>query len=189
MLLSAIVPAAAEPDPVVLSAEFKPPFDLDWQVLHGKPGPGPACRVRIAEVTDTRADTVSMGTISNRPVRATDAAGWVMSALKSLKRDGRLQLDEQPDASDLVLRAEIIKAYMISLTTDKSTNIVLRVRFTGPNGAAGEQIFRGVETGTDWAATSSETQGQFDRALAKVVDQVDQNLAQRCTAPVATVTP
>ncbi len=127
--------------PVVLPAAFVPP---DYPKLAPRRGAAAhaACRIRVGEVRDLRADPQSMGNISGRPVRAEDAAGWVRSGLLSLARDTRLSLGDAPDPSEILLSTEILKAYMISITSDKAVTVVLRVRFARAGAADEQKIFR-----------------------------------------------
>lgn len=174
--------AAAASSPVILSAQFTPPGFL-WRLMPHDKGQGAgSCRVRIAEVRDARADTTAMGDIGGRPIRATDNAAWIRSGLETLNRDQSIAFGGAPDASDLVLSAELLKAYMISLTSDKSTTLVLRVRYARDGVPETQHIYRSSDSGWNWSSGEAETQSQFDTALAELVAQIDADVRAKCAA-------
>jgi hypothetical protein len=58
--------------------------------------------------------------------------------------------------------------------------VVVRVRYSGANGASGEQVYRGTENGLNWSSAEGETQSSFDAALAQLLEAVDRDLVVRC---------
>jgi len=160
--------------PVTLSPDFSPRAP---NASAAQPAEH-ACRVRLAEFHDELTDPGTMGSIGFRPIRA-DTAAWVRSGLGTLARDPRIQFVDGGQA-DLDLNVSLLKAYMISITTEKSANVVLRIRYTRPDASSDEQVYRGVDTGLDWAGTTDETQGALDDALAEALASIQRDVLARC---------
>ena len=123
-----------------------------------------------------------MGEIGGRPIHQADEVAWLRSGLKSLDRDPRIQfVDATADGKpDLDLSVELLKAYLINITSDKSANVVLRIRYARQSAAPSEQVYRGTDTGANWISGQDETQGAFDYALAQILDGVDRDIVARC---------
>jgi len=148
-----------------------------------------ACRVRIAAVNDARTATDSMGQLAGRPIRAQDSLQWVGSAFDWLSRDRRLKLVSEGDPADLVLTVDLLKAYVRSgAGMGKAANVVVRVRYTPRNGAEDVQLYRGIDTGVNWATAEDETKGVLNRALNQVLNQVNDDTAERCAKVLAVAT-
>jgi hypothetical protein len=167
--------------PVVMSTAYAPPtFHRDTRAANEA---GSAqCRVFVATVKDMRGDTQSMGTILARPVRNADSAGWVRSGLLSLDHDKRIHMADSAQSADITLDAEILKAYVMAITTQKTANVVLRIRYTRAGGAPEEQIYRGALNDVDWIGGDDETQGALNDALTQVVTAVAGDTIKRCKA-------
>jgi len=146
------------------------------------PGARP-CAVHLADVVDLRTDPNDLGMMGLRDVRATDSTLWLKNAVAALSRDPRLRLvDDEKDAS-LIVRIELIKAYIMTMNTQKSANVVLRVgyRHAGRDDLDTE-IARGRETGANWVNGADEAQGALNRALSAAVKDVDVAIVSRCQA-------
>ncbi len=143
-----------------------------------------ACHIRLAGIQDLRTDPQVMGDIGGRMIHATDTVGWVRSGLEGLKQDPRIRLDDQAstDASDLVLDVDLVKAYVLSITTEKTANVVLRVRYSRAGASAGEKVYRGVDLGANWVSGADETQSTFDRALTQLLEELDTDVIAHCAA-------
>jgi hypothetical protein len=174
------VSACTPPPPVDLSPVFIPPSNPPWSASKNWPGGHPSCRVQLASVTDLRADPQAMGDIGGRLVHSSDTRGWVESGLRTLSLDPRFVFVDSAAGADIVVNAELVNAYMLSITMDKSVSVVLRVRYAPQGKPVSEQVYRGVDTGTNWNSASGETQGAFDRALAQVIALVDADIDNRC---------
>jgi hypothetical protein len=162
-------------DPVVLSSEFRPSFgSVAGEAPHGAP-----CRVRLAEITDERVDAQSMGDIGGRPIRA-DTLAWVRSGLASLDGGGQITI-VQAEPADLALKVELLKAYVISITTVKSANVVLRVRYAHGSSGLDDRIYRGSEVGPNWMSTTGETEAALNGALSQVLDTIREDTLTRCS--------
>lgn len=182
-LLAPLLLAACSREPVSLSPQFEPPVPYRDKLAAQAADAGPACRVFIGEVKDMRPDPRAMGSIAIRPVQAVDSAGWVRSALASLARDKRIRIAGTAADSNLVLNAEILKAYVMAITTQKAANVVVRVRYSRHGAADGEEIYRGALNDVDWIAGDDETQGALNDALSQVIDAVASDAVARCKQP------
>jgi hypothetical protein len=178
-LLAPLLLAACQHPPVTLSPAYTPPVPYRDRLAE-TPADGTACRVFIGDVRDLRPDPQSMGSISLRTVHAGDSAGWVRSGLQTLDRDKRLRIAGTAADADLVLDAEILKAYIMSITTQKAANVVIRVRYSRHGVAEGDAIYRGALNEVNWIGGDDETQGAFDDALSQVIAAVAADTAKRC---------
>jgi hypothetical protein len=115
-------------------------------------------------------------------VMSSDAPGWVRTGLVTLQGDRRWSLADRPEDADVILEVEIVKAYIFPVTSQKSANLVLRVRYSHAGGPLGENIYRGHRESVNWAGTREETQGLLNRGLATTVDLMKADLMKGCTA-------
>jgi hypothetical protein len=173
--------------PVTLSSQFTPPNNASWsspQANRADAGPADTCRIRLGDVLDARADPQDLGDIGGRPIHQADQIAWLRSGLMSLNRDSRIQIVDAAatEKPDLEVSVELLKAYVISITSDKSTNVVLRIRYARQGAALGEQIYRGTDTGVNWISGGDETQASLDYALAQILGDVDRDILARCDA-------
>ena len=171
--------ACANREPVALSTQYEPPTAYTKPVAKGGE---PICRVQLGMVVDKRSDSESMGSIGGRAIRAVDSAAWVRSGLESLGRDGRIVLVEAGEASDLELKAELLKGYVMSMAAAKTADVVLQVHISRRGGPATDQVYRGTDEAPNWIAGDEETQGALNRALAQALAQVRTELLARCAA-------
>lgn len=181
LLLLVALGGCADPNPpaVELSTQFTPPGP-SWLTAHNaltSPAMKGACAIRVVEVRDARADTRSMGTIGARMIDEPDSVAWMRSGIDTLKRDARISFaDSGSKAMDL--KVEIVKAYMLSITEAKTTDIVVRIDYGG--GAQPEAVYRGTDTALNWNSGSGETQSSFDRAMAQLMASIDEDIVARC---------
>jgi len=168
--------------PVELGTAFTPRGNTWLSSAHGR-GAAAACPVRLAAVRNSLADPHVLGSIGARPIHAADLDGWVRSGFYAVRGDARLTIvdADPPGTMPVAVSIDVLKAYTLSLTTEKSTNLVVKARFSGRGGAEAEVTYRGVDTAVNWDSGQGETQSSFDRALAHVLDQLDQDIVMRCT--------
>ncbi|HWC63529.1 MAG TPA: hypothetical protein VG501_07895 [Rhizomicrobium sp.] len=147
---------------------------------------GKSCRIRLTEIRDLRDDKEVMGSTGFGVVTAPDMPAWLNSGLQSLKRDKRIVIADGPDA-DLDIGLDLIRAYMMHITTDLSTNLVARVHFTRHGAATEDKLFRGAYTRVNWGNGKGEVQAAFDEAFEDLLKTLDSDIRARC-APVVTGT-
>jgi hypothetical protein len=187
--VSLLILAACAKEPVVLASQFTPPHLVTSQSPQrgAKERVIPSCRIRLGELRDQRIDPQATGTIGMRVVRASDPVAWLRSGLQSLSRDRRIAIldGSATEEPDLELSAELLKSYILSITTQKSGNVVVRVRFSRHGQTLDEQIYRGGDVGANWASGAEESQSTLDRALAELLKELDRDVVSRCGAAKA----
>lgn len=177
LALPLLLAACVKSEPIALSTQYQPPSAIAKPAASGG---GPVCRVQLGEVVDKRSDAESMGSIGGRTVRAVDSAAWVRSGLESLGAAGGISLvDTSPD---LMLQTELLKGYVMSMASAKTTDVVLRVHASQRGGSTTDQIYRGTDTAPNWSAGDGETQGALNRALAQALEQLRRDLLGSCAA-------
>jgi hypothetical protein len=117
-------------------------------------------------------------------IHSADTPAWLRSGIENLNRDPRIKFagDTAPAAEVVALDVELLKAYMLSLPTAKSANLVIRVRFSGRGGATSEQTYRGLDSGMNWNSGAGEMQSAFDSAMVQVLKALDGDIIARCGA-------
>jgi hypothetical protein len=145
---------------------------------------GPSCAVRLADVRDVRPDPNDLGMMIGRAVKASDSQAWFRSAVDGLKQDQRLHFVDADADAQVILRAELVKAYILVQNTEKSANVVIRAVYMRDGKDIDSQIVRGSDVGANWVNGEGEAQGSLNRALAAAVSELDQNLGAHCNAAV-----
>jgi len=143
---------------------------------------GPPCTVRLEEVRDARPNPNDLGMMGPRPVHASDSVAWLQSALAPMKQDRRLRFVDTDAEAALLLRVELVKAYILTQNTQKSSNVVLRAVYSRDGKDLDAQVARGRDEGVDWMFGEEEAQGSLNRALAAAVLELDNDIAVRCRA-------
>ena len=142
--------------------------------------PGGICRLRIAPVRDARIDPGSVGSLGGVAVHFNDTAGWIGAALNSLGRDPAIHIVTDDSEPDLVLDVEIVKAYVATITTEKSARVVLHVHASGRGVAARDDYYSGSDVSPNWINGRAETEGALNDALTNVVRQIDKDVVTWC---------
>jgi len=131
-------------------------------------------------VRDVRLDPNDLGMAGQRYVQTIDSVAWLSGALSSMKNDPRLRFVDNDDDAEFTLRIELVKAYIMTITTQKSANVVLRANYSRNGTAIDTQIARGRDTGANWANGSEEVQGALNRALSAAVSELDNAIVTHC---------
>ena len=142
----------------------------------------PPCTVRLGVVNDIRPEPNDLGMMGMRAVHAADSVAWLKSALEVLKEDRRLLVDDNDKMPALVVNVDLVKAYILTMNTQKSANVVLRASYTRGGKDFGSDIARGRDTGANWANGEEEAQGALNRALVAAVWELDYEMVVRCRA-------
>ena len=133
------------------------------------------CAFTVETVDDLRGDD-SLGALGLRPVSGEGFMRWFKQQLMELPGYGGA-----PPRT--VLRVDVLKAYVQGLSTLKSANIVVRVRYV--SAAKPEptvKVYRGVEGTVNWANSESEAQAALQGAWADLRRQLAADLAASCRA-------
>ena len=159
-----------------------PPKALEATSVRPAAKPAATCLVRLAEVVDLRTDPRSMGVAYNRDIHSQDAAAWIRSGLQSLAPVPGVRFidQDQADGSELVLKVELIKAYVMTITTQNAANVVIRIHYS--QGPAAEPVYRGAVTRVDWANGDDEIQSALNQALTQLLPKVQSDIRQHCLA-------
>jgi len=99
-----------------------------------------------------------------------------------MKQDRRLRFVDTDAEAALLLRVELVKAYILTQNTQKSSNVVLRAVYSRDGKDLDAQVARGRDEGVDWMFGEEEAQGSLNRALAAAVLELDNDIAVRCRA-------
>jgi len=140
------------------------------------------CAIRLADVRDVRPDPNDLGMMIGRAVHASDSAAWFRNAIETLKQDGHLRFVDTDADAQLVLRVELVKAYILVQNTQKSSNVVIRVVYSKGGTEFDTQIARGRDEGANWINGEDEAQGSLNRALLAAVGELDANISAHCRA-------
>lgn len=179
--------AACSTEPITLSQGFKP-TESSLSAHKSRDGQD-ICRIHIGDVTDKRTEKDTLGQIGDRVIRDADPAAWLRSGLLTLDRDKRIAIADSAKDADLDLDVDLLKAYIISITSDKSANVVVRVRYSRGGADAGERVIRGTETGWNWNNGAGEVKTALDDALEDLLKSLAQDVETRCAAPRAAQPP
>ena len=155
-------------------------------------GAGPAasgCRLRVTQITDSRLDPTTIGSVAGRMVRGpADSRAWIESALASLKTGGiemSFPADVSPSSAGLSASVTLVTAWVSSAATSKIASIVLNVRYAA-NGTALKQVnYRGSVSTLNWMSSDVEVQGMIDDAMAQILATMGTDLKAICaSAPI-----
>jgi hypothetical protein len=180
--------AACTTTPITLSSQFIPPASTTWPALspaaRRQPGATPtdSCVLNLANVRDLRADPHAMGSIGARVVRAVDTTAWLRSSLQALERDSRIRIAVNSDSagSGLNLGVDLLQAYVMTITTEKSTTVVLRTRYERQGSLIEEKTYRGANVSVNWTNGEAEVQSSFNTALAQILETMDRDILDFC---------
>ena len=159
--------SACNRTPVLVPAQYDAP--TTQPVSAQRDHAARTCNIFLASVRDLRDDPTSMGTMGPRAVRSENSVEWVRSAVLTLDHDVQLHFVSDEAGADLSLQVELLKAYIMGITTQKSSNVVVRVRFLRHSAQLGEVVLRGRETGANWVNGEGEMQSQLDAALGNAL--------------------
>lgn len=150
--------------------------------VKAKAAPPPiSCRVHIGTIRDVRDDTQSLGMLGGRPISVSDSSAWLESGLKALADEPAIRMAGSDDA-EITLRAELQKAYIMSMQVAKTSNVVATLHYDRKGMEDGSQVYRGQDTGVNWGSGAEEAQGSLNRALSDLLGQVRKDLLDRCAA-------
>jgi hypothetical protein len=133
-----------------------------------------ACAFSIQSVEDLR-DDKALGRVALTRVDGDHFATWFADGLKSVP-------GYRPQPATVVMKVEVLKAYIQSLATMKSANLVVRVHVAQDGHAPRTKLYRGVDNSTNWSSSENEIQAAFDGAMGHLRQQMAADLAATCPA-------
>lgn len=140
----------------------------------GAAGPGPACAFTIKSIDDRREDK-NLGILFRTKVDSDDFTSWFADGMAAIP--GQTKADAATS-----LQIDVLKAYIQSIGTMKSANLVVKVTTSGAGGVQRQSTFRGVDNSINWNNTQDEVQGAFNTALADLQRQIGAHLKQHCNS-------
>ena len=173
--------SGCENTPITLKPQFTPPMGWLQPARRGAAkAPVAVCRIGLAAIRDSRLDPGSMGSIAYRTLRMPDSAVWFRAGFLALNRDPRLKLSEGRENADLVMEVEVVKAYVMSITSSKTATVIFRVRYSRQGTPLDEQIYRGDNVNWNWNSGEGESQSALDGTMADALRQIDRDALVRC---------
>ena len=173
--------SGCENTPITLKPQFTPPMGWLQPARRGAAkAPVAVCRIGLAAIRDSRLDPGSMGSIAYRTLRMPDSAAWFRAGFLALNRDPRLKLSEGMQNADLVMDVEVVKAYVMSITSSKTATVIFRVRYSRQGTPLDEQIYRGDNVNWNWNSGEGESQSALDGTMAEALKQIDRDALLRC---------
>ncbi len=139
-------------------------------------GPPPSCRFSVKAITDLRGHA-GLGTLVNTRVDGAGFAQWFAEGVAAVPGN-----TAAPGTAPVELHIEVLKAYIQSLGTAKSANLVVKVSVTGEGAVPSAKTYRGVDASINWSNSESEVQAAFDAALASLRQQMSADAAGWCKA-------
>jgi len=137
-------------------------------------GPVPSCRFSVKAVVDSR-DQADLGSLFKTRVDGEGFAQWFADGIASIP-------GHATTPAPVELHIEVLKAYIQSLGTAKSANLVVKVKVAGDGAIPSTKTYRGVDASINWSNSESEVQAAFDAALASLRQQMSTDLAGWCKA-------
>ena len=143
--------------------------------------PASQSQIRLHAVEDRRSVADStLGSVGNRPFRATDLSEWIAQELGQL--GGGLHVvtgsGEGPPPL-LKIHPRLLKAYVDSVGLTKTAVIVLEIEFVPASGERETHVFRGQHAAMNWSSSESEVIDALRKALAQCMDKVRPRIAER----------
>jgi hypothetical protein len=133
-----------------------------------------ACRFTVTAIDDRR-EQASLGSVGHTRVDGEGFTAWFANGIAAIP-------GYAGDGAPIELRVEVLKAYVQSLATLKSANLVVRVQVAAAGAPPRVKTYRGVDGSTNWNSTENEIQAAFDAALANLKQQIGADLDGLCRA-------
>jgi hypothetical protein len=130
----------------------------------GRTAPVADCRFSLESVTDRRGHS-GLGTLAWTHVQEGDFMRWFGDGVRAVPG-----FTEGP--TPVKVRLEIVKAYIQSLGTLKSTNLVVAVHITGEGLAPSTKVLRALDESMNWNSTEAEIHAALDRAMDQLQSQL-----------------
>lgn len=145
------------------------------------------CELDVTQITDSRPDPSVMGRLGPRIVKApSNPQQWIRNLLAGLNVYGiEVQFAAPPSPPQLSAAVVLRTAWVSSIATAKTGNVVLSVRYERPGGLVKETLYRGAESDVNWNSSSDEIQGMIDSALDQIVDAIGRDVSELCRQAIA----
>ncbi|MGY4827479.1 hypothetical protein ACVNIS_02755 [Sphaerotilaceae bacterium SBD11-9] len=132
-----------------------------------------ACPFSITSIVDLREEK-GLGLVHLTRVDGDSFSTWFADGLRAIP--GHAQ-----QGAPATMQVEVLRAYIHSLSTMKSANLVLRVHLATSGASTSlTKVYRGVDRSLNWSSSESEIQAAFDGAMAHLQQQLAEDLALTC---------
>jgi len=131
-----------------------------------------ACRFTVKLIEDRREQT-GLGTVVRTSVDGEGFSGWFADGIHAIPGYAH-------DGAPIELRIEVLKAYIHSIATMKSANLVVRVQLAADGAPLQVKTYRGVDSSTNWSSSESEIQITFDNALNDLKLKMSADIDRLC---------
>lgn len=138
------------------------------------PVSGPACAFTIRSIDDQREEK-KLGFLFRTKVDSDDFTGWFANGMAAIP-------GHAPNGAATVVQIDVLKAYIQSIGTMKSANLVVRITASDAAGVQRRTNFRGVNNSMNWNNGEGEVQNAFNSALADLQRQIAADLKQHCAS-------
>ena len=147
--------------------------------------PASSCRIHFARLTDSRTDPTILGSVAGRPVLSPgEGSHWIGEMLRTGLAHQHIDVTLAPDnpapSEALVADAELLTAWISSVTTSMRSNIVLTVSFPGADAAPVSKTYRGTGTAVNWASGEGEIQSLVNTAFGELLTKLAADIQARC---------
>jgi hypothetical protein len=143
----------------------------------------PRCEVYLIGVSDARESGAGITNTASIPIRHEDIVPWMKAGLLDWKPHGAVLRESSAQAAPEGkprVQVELRKAYLQSLSTSMSANLVVAATFTGADGAMKHEFARGRDTSINWGNSTGEVQAIFDRALNDLLAHLEAGVHKLC---------
>ncbi len=180
--------ACVPPEPLILRPDKAPA-----STSASTNTPSAMYRLRLIKIEDRRIDKVALGSVAGRPVRAPqDTEAWIQGLLRTLPAKGvnvSFPGAHAPSEQGVQAEAQLVTAWVSSLATSMSANVVMRFRFLRADGSTDERDYRGYETSVNWNSGDDEIQVLLNEAFNKALTKVAADVTELSKQPSAASNP
>jgi hypothetical protein len=137
--------------------------------LKHKPSAANASLVHVAAAQDCRINREDLGNVGGRPFSGQDLLVWIDLTMSQLGTEKfRVSVHPiPPEDTAMRVHPRLLKAYVDSITTSKTSVIVIEVEIVCPDGTTLMRRFRGQDAGANWSSGEQEVIQSLRRALTR----------------------
>lgn len=147
-----------------------------------------ACTVTVAALSDERRDPKTVGIVVDRAVQSPDdTQAWMRAIVGGLAARGvtpQFDTPAQPAGSAApVARFGLKTVWLTPVNTDFSSDVIMSVDATAPDGRVLKKTYRGQVTVLNWNSGVSEMQTAITRAFSDALNKMAPDLKAICQKP------
>ena len=134
----------------------------------------PSCQFSVRSINDQREHS-SLGVVVFTRVDGEGFVQWFTQGISSIPGYSK-------DPARIDIGISLLKAHMISLSTYKSANIIVKVDPTVEGQLSSSKVYRGRDGSINWASSESEVQAAFNSAMNDLKQQIAEDISKQCKA-------